>query len=151
MFISGYVERVTLTLLSSENKMPINDITHFGTQNINILLSFFFYFPQTKTLNKYVTHTDNFYSSNNFLTSIQQPGCRKTEDSRLFSNTDAISNVSQTMSHTHPFNGPFSGTTRVSRYQKGKTYLDFTEARNRERQWQALAGPHASLHLAPDR
>ena len=23
--------------------------------------------------------------------------------------------------HTHPFNGPFSGTTRVSRYQKGKT------------------------------
>jgi len=22
--------------------------------------------------------------------------------------------------HTHPFNGPFSGTTRVSRYQKGK-------------------------------
>jgi len=41
MFISGYVERVTLTLLSSENKMPINDITHFGTQNINTLLSFF--------------------------------------------------------------------------------------------------------------
>ena len=23
--------------------------------------------------------------------------------------------------HTHPFNGPFSGTTRVSRYQKGET------------------------------
>jgi len=31
--------------------------------------------------------------------------------------------------HTHPFNGPFSGTTQVSRYQKGKTNLDFTEAR----------------------
>ena len=31
--------------------------------------------------------------------------------------------------HTHPFNGPFSGTTRVSWYQKGKTNLDFTEAR----------------------
>ena len=28
----------------------------------------------------------------------------------------------------HPFNGPFSGTTQVSRYQKGKTNLDFTEA-----------------------
>ena len=27
--------------------------------------------------------------------------------------------------HTHtPFNGPFSGTTRVSRYQNGKTNLD---------------------------
>jgi len=30
--------------------------------------------------------------------------------------------------HTHPFNGPLSRTTRVSRYQKGKTNLDFTEA-----------------------
>ena len=29
--------------------------------------------------------------------------------------------------HTHPFNGPLSGTTQVSRYQKGKTNLDFTE------------------------
>jgi len=36
--------------------------------------------------------------------------------------------------HTHPFNGPLSGTTRVSRYQKGKTDLDFTEARDSE--WQ---------------
>jgi len=34
-----------------------------------------------------------------------------------------------THTHTHPFNGPFSGTTQVSRYQKGKTNLDFTEAR----------------------
>jgi len=32
----------------------------------------------------------------------------------------------------NPFNGPFSGTTRVSRYQKGKTNLDFTEARDSE-------------------
>ena len=31
----------------------------------------------------------------------------------------------------YPFNGPLSGTTRVSRYQKGKTNLDFTEARDR--------------------
>jgi len=34
--------------------------------------------------------------------------------------------------HTHLFNGPFSGTTRVSWYQKGKTNLDFTEARDSE-------------------
>ena len=32
--------------------------------------------------------------------------------------------------HTRPFNSPLSGTTRVSRYQKGKTNLDFTEARD---------------------
>ena len=46
-----------------------------------------------------------------------------------------------------PFNGLFSRTTWVSRYQKGKTNLDFTGARDSE----ASAGPHASLHLAPDR
>jgi len=38
----------------------------------------------------------------------------------------------------HPFNGPFSGTTQVSRYQKGKTNLDFTEARDSEWQWHQL-------------
>jgi len=40
--------------------------------------------------------------------------------------------------HTHPFNGPFSVTTQVSRYQKGKTNLDFTEARVNEWQWHQL-------------
>ena len=40
--------------------------------------------------------------------------------------------------HTHTFNGPLSGTTRVSRYQKGKTNLDFTEARDCEWQWHQL-------------
>ena len=27
--------------------------------------------------------------------------------------------------HTHPFNGPLSGTTQVSRYQTGKTQSAF--------------------------
>jgi len=40
--------------------------------------------------------------------------------------------------HTHLFNGPFSGTARVSQYQKGKTNLDFTEARDIEWQWHQL-------------
>jgi len=44
----------------------------------------------------------------------------------------------------HMFNGPLSGTTQVSQYQKGKTNLDFTEARDSEWQWH-------QLHLAPDR
>ena len=44
------------------------------------------------------------------------------------------------LEHTyiHPFNGPFSGTTRVSRFQKGKTNLDFTEARDSDWQWHQL-------------
>jgi len=37
--------------------------------------------------------------------------------------------------HTHPFNGPLSGTTQVSWYQKGKTNLDLNEARDSEWQW----------------
>ena len=43
-----------------------------------------------------------------------------------------------THTHTHPFNGPLSGTTRVSRYQKGKTNLDFTQARASGWQWHQL-------------
>ena len=42
------------------------------------------------------------------------------------------------LTHTHPFKGPLSGTTRVSWYQKGKTSLDFTEARDSEWQWHQL-------------
>jgi len=39
---------------------------------------------------------------------------------------------------TRPFKGPFSETTLVSRYQKGKTNLDYTEARDAEWQWHQL-------------
>jgi len=39
---------------------------------------------------------------------------------------------------THPFNGSLSGTTRVSRYQKGKTNLDLTEARDSEWPWHQM-------------
>jgi len=44
----------------------------------------------------------------------------------------------QRHTHTHTFNGSLSGTTRVSRYQKGKTNLDFTEARDIDWQWHQL-------------
>jgi len=37
--------------------------------------------------------------------------------------------------HTHLFNGPISGTTWVSRYQKGKTNLDFTKAKDSGISW----------------
>jgi len=43
-----------------------------------------------------------------------------------------------THTHTHTFNGPLSGTTWVSRYQKGKTSLDFTEARDTQWHWHQL-------------
>ena len=65
--------------------------------------------------------------------------------------------------NTQPFNGPFSGTIRVSQYQKGKTNQDFTEARDSEWQWHQLGrksaprsilittpAPHHSVFYRPD-
>jgi len=55
--------------------------------------------------------------------------------------------------HTHPFNGPFSETTRrtrVSRYQKGRTNLDFTEARDSEWQWHQLGHMQVCNSLQTD-
>jgi len=47
--------------------------------------------------------------------------------------------IQNTHTHTHtPIQWPFSGTTQVSRYQKGKTNLDFNEARDSEWQWHQL-------------
>ena len=52
--------------------------------------------------------------------------------------------------HTHPFNGPFSGTTRVSQYQKGNTNLDFTETRDSEWQWHQLGHMQVCTSLQTD-
>jgi len=55
-----------------------------------------------------------------------------------------------THTHTHPFNGPFSGTTQVSWYQKGKTNLDFAEARDSEWQWHQLGHMQVCTLLQTD-
>ena len=55
-----------------------------------------------------------------------------------------------TQTHTHSFNGPFSGTTQVSRYQKGKTNLDFTEARDSECQRHQLEHMQVCTSLQTD-
>ena len=52
--------------------------------------------------------------------------------------------------HIHTFKDPLSGTTRVSWYQKGKTNLDFTEARNSERQWHWLGHMQVCTSLQTD-
>ena len=55
-----------------------------------------------------------------------------------------------THTHTHPFNGPLSVTTQVSRYQKGKTNLVFTEARDSEWQWHQLGHMQVCTLLQTD-
>jgi len=59
--------------------------------------------------------------------------CRRTADTTI--QVTSIFTSPQHITHTHPFNGHLSGTTRVSRYQNGKTNLDFTEATDSEWQW----------------
>ena len=52
--------------------------------------------------------------------------------------------------YLQPFNGLFSRTTWVSRYQIGKTNLDFTEARNSEWQWHQLGHMQVCTSLQTD-
>jgi len=50
----------------------------------------------------------------------------------------------------HTFNCPFSRTTWVSRYQKAKTNLDFTEARDIEWHWRQLGHMQVCIALQTD-
>jgi len=52
--------------------------------------------------------------------------------------------------NTHTFNGTLSRTTQVSRYQKGTTNLDFTGARDSERQWYQLGHMQVCTLLQTD-
>jgi len=60
-------------------------------------------------------------------------------------NTKLLNNT-----HTQPFNGPMSRTTRVSQYQKGRTNLDFTEARESEWHWHQLGHMQVCISLQTD-
>jgi len=73
--------------------------------------------------------TDNCHDNYNLLLSLVYVKCCNT--------------------HT-PVLWPFSGTTRVSRYQKGKTNLDFTEARDSEWQWHQLGHMQVCNSLQTD-
>ena len=68
----------------------------------------------------------------------------------LHYNVQTISLNSHTHTHTHPLNGPLSGTTQVNRYHKGKTNLNFTEARDSEWQWQQVSHMQVCTSLQAD-
>ena len=76
---------------------------------------------------------------NDFYRNLQ----RKIENKISQSPAHAVVNT-----HTHI---RLTRTIRVSRYQKGKTNLDFTEARDSEWQWHQLGHNYASLHLTQAR
>ena len=83
------------------------------------------------------------------------PHCQHTcvVEHRLFSSAVLVSDwfsAADYWIHTHSFNGPLSWTTRVSRYQKGKSNLDFTEARDSEWQWHQLGHMQVCTSLLTD-
>jgi len=65
-------------------------------------------------------------------------------------NNNASDAIYSMGTHTHPFNGPFCGTTQVSQYQKGRTNLDITEARDSEWQWHQLGHMQVCTSLQTD-
>ena len=60
------------------------------------------------------------------------------------------SHISNNNTNTHTSNGLLPGTTWVSRYRKGKTNLDFTEARDSEWQWHPLGSMQVCTSLQTD-
>ena len=61
-----------------------------------------------------------------------------------------LPNHTNNNTHTHTFNGPLSRTTRVGRYKKGKTNVDFTEASDSEWQWHQLRRMQVCTSLQTD-
>ena len=103
----------------------------------------------------------NFYSSEFHIVNEQLPCLWPVHVSSTINRTSthiiwcfkpaaAPQHQCQHHTHTHPFNSPFCGTAQVSRYQSGKTNLDFTEARDSERQWHQLGCMQVCTSLQTD-
>jgi len=56
----------------------------------------------------------------------------------------------KSLTHSHLFNGRLSRTAQVSQYQGVKTSLDWTEARDNERQWHQLGHMQVCTLLQTD-
>jgi len=73
-----------------------------------------------------------------------------SSDTSIYSQYTLARARTHARTHAHPFNSPFSRTTWISRYQKGKTNLDFTEARDSEWQWHQLGHMQVCTLLQTD-
>ena len=91
-----------------------------------------------------------YFTENRFSLSLTVATICLIEKICVFFWTTRYKRLCNRRTHTHPFNGPFSGTTQVSRYQKGKTNLDFTAARDSEWQWHQLGHMQVCTSLQTD-
>ena len=93
-----------------------------------------------KLTKRKMTHTNVCTNLNNVTTTVLWPLCRSTGYVICYS-------FSHIHTHTHPFNGSLSRTTRVKRV---KTNLDFTEAKDSEWQWHRLGHMQVCTSLQTD-
>ena len=98
--------------------------------NYFLVLQYFICYMQNNTL---LTYRDFLRVDGSVL-----PSTKELLNSKGRRQTDFIPANQANQTHTHPCNGHFSGTMQVSQYQKSKTNLDFTEARDSELQWHQL-------------
>ena len=95
--------------------------------------------------------TDMFTQLNQCFVVIQKLDCPNPDVSSNYMRRFAkVRFYRKTYTRLTPFNGPLSGTTRVRGYQKGKTNLDFTEARNSGWQWHQLGHVQVCTLLQTD-
>jgi len=108
----------------------------------------------------YLLQSSPLASAINTINNIHLTASLTAQHTRTHAHTHARTHA-RTHTHTHTFNGPLSGTTRVSQYQEGNTNLDFTGARDSEWQWAICKSaphsrqintpaPHRSVFYRPD-
>jgi len=98
------------------------------------------------------TRTVLGFKATNFLLCFDSVGCKGKGTFLPLTPRGSLPEQAreETHTHTHSFNGPFSRTTRVSQYQKSKTNLDFTEARDSKWQWHQLGRIQVCTSLQTD-
>ena len=106
------------------------------------------YFFDTTTFTVYVTACRGPNLEKSFIIGKQLR--LKTKYTFLHMQLTLVIFIDEQELQQQPFNGLFSRTTWVSRYQKGKTNLDFTGARDSEWQWHHLGHMQVCTSLQTD-
>jgi len=149
--------------LSRQGKPHLADLCGWNHHRANIHCKMYTSTCCRATLQTYDNRIEQILKLRSLSCRPQYAACWRSSDPAMFVNTADSSSVfihvhirllvqklTNATLHTHTHGPPLSGTTRVSRYQKGKNQSGFYWSK---RQWVAVAsaGPYASLHLAPDR
>jgi len=138
----------------------IYKVTMYCISNLYLQICFYFicmtrfpllHFIIINSMNIYILIRDQYDDDDANLASSRSRSCKMELRNRCW-NTTMQSPLTTTTTYYNHFTGLWilSGSTRVSRYRKGKTNLDFTEARDSERQWHQLGHIQICTSLQTD-